>query len=197
MILSAKLGTAVPALLASCFLLLLLCDSSRAQGLVCRTFDLPNHAGFAGDFCASRLPSTAKICSPEKESFALQLKAISDKLVNQATSFWCGHQASVVCKALGSPAKGSCSPELFCGSFVASNCEEDRDCLELSTSTQCCPYCALLTDAAGCPGGTTSIPAFCSQNGCAPTKPCSASARVLPLLGLTLVLMSLAMAPLA
>jgi hypothetical protein len=29
------------------------------------------------------LPSTAKICSPEKESFALQLKAMSDKLVNQ------------------------------------------------------------------------------------------------------------------
>jgi hypothetical protein len=85
----------------------------------------------------------------------------------------------VVCKALGSPAKGQAacrhvnrfpvshamqaraalsysaaasSPgapppramKLKVGytfnTFWRSNCEEDRDCLELSTSTQCCPY---------------------------------------------------------
>lgn len=183
----------LPCLLWCYHILLLLLPlylgGADAQGLVCKTFDLPQHAGFAGDFCANRLPSSAKMCMSEKESFTIQLKSLSDKLVNQATAFWCGHQASVLCKALGSISPGSCAPNLFCGSFVASNCVEDRDCLELSATTQCCPYCQTLTDAAGCAGAKLSTPAYCSQTGCAPTKPCSSAyALRLPLSALAVVI---------
>jgi hypothetical protein len=43
-------------------------------------------SGFAGDFCAKRLPSVVKICSDERESFAVQKKAISDRLVNEVAA---------------------------------------------------------------------------------------------------------------